>query len=98
MHTTERELVVYDTLFEPEFTRSEIAQQLNISVMTVQRYIKYGAKFIPELSKYVSGDSLNMSRFHSSDLVFLEEIADLKRRFSPERVEAILTRKYSQEV
>ncbi len=97
MITTDRELVVYDTLYEPEFTRVEVAKQLNVTVKTVERYLAFGAGFIPELRKYINEDGyLNGKRLLSSDLVFVEEIKDLKKTFSHSRVVEILTRKYSQ--
>lgn len=91
------DIEVTSTIYEPEFTKNQIARELNCSVKTVERYIVFGSNFIPELTKYIDDSGfLNGKRVLSSDLVFLEEIKNLKGRFSPPRVNEILTRKYSQ--
>lgn len=96
MYTQEKELIVFDTLYEPEFTRTQVAKELNVSVKSIERYIIFGSIFIPELKKYVDDlGSLTGKRLLSSDLVYLEEIKDLKAKFSHQRVIDILTRKYS---
>ncbi|MHC0068438.1 hypothetical protein ACWATR_37175 [Nostoc sp. UIC 10890] len=91
------ELRVTDTNYEPEFTKAQVAEQLKCSPITVARYIKFGADYIPELMKYIDKEgNLNGTRILSSDIVFLEEIQDLKKSFSLNRVEQILNRKYQQ--
>lgn len=82
-------------LYEPELTREEVAKELSICSRTVLRYIDFGSQFIPELKEYVNeSGELIRKRFKSSHLVYLQEIADLKRRFSNDRVNQILNRKY----
>ena len=89
------ELQVTDTLYEPEFTKAQIAAQLNCSVISVGRYVKFGADYIPDLLKYIGTDgNLNGSRILSSDIAYLEEIQDLKKSFGARRVKQILERKY----
>jgi hypothetical protein len=103
MQTLTFEIIPTEILYEPDLTRSEVAKELGISTKTVERYIKLGALYIADLQKYITGDislmdtselQLNGTRLLSSDLVYLEEIKDLKSRFAPQRVEQILARKY----
>ena len=83
------------TLFEPEFSKPEVAKILNCSVKSIERYLAFGFNYFPEFSKYFNDEfKLNGRKISSFDIVYLEEIQDLKKRFSPERVEQILTRKY----
>ena len=86
-------------MYEPEFTRVEVAKILNCSPKSVERYLSFGQRYIPELKTYFDeyGFSLSKKRILSSDVVFLEEIQDLKKKFCQDRVIQILTRKYSNQ-
>jgi len=84
------------SLYEKEFTRQEIATELNVSLRTVSRYLIFGSQYIPDLEVYVdSSGYLNRKRVESCHVEYLREIADLLTNFSKERTIAILTRKYS---
>ncbi|WP_407884203.1 hypothetical protein [Scytonema sp. NUACC26] len=85
-------------LYEPELKRKDIAGQLGVTERTISRYIEFGSNFIPDLKEYLAEDgcSLNRKAFRSSHLHYLEEIRDLKRKYSPSRVIEILTRKYAR--
>lgn len=91
------EIPVEASLFEPEFSKPEVAKMLNCSVKSIERYLTFGSDYISELQKYFTKGFLNGLKISSSDIVFLEEIQDLKKRFSHERVKQILTRKYSNQ-
>lgn len=93
------EIKVDFTLYEPEYKKTEVAKTLNCSVRTVERYLYFGFSYIPEFKEYFNSDgTLNGKRIRSSHVVFLEEIQDLKSKFSHDRVCQILTRKYQQGV
>lgn len=84
------------SLYEKEFTRQEIADELKVSLRTVSRYLIFGSQYIPDLEVYVDTSGyLNRKRVESSHVEYLREIADLLSNFSKERTIAILTRKYS---
>jgi len=84
------------SLYEKEYLRQEIANELNVSLRTVSRYLIFGCQYIPDLQVYVdSSGYLNRKRIESCHVEYLREIADLLTNFSKERVIQILTRKYS---
>lgn len=85
-----------EDIYEPEFTRSVVAQKLNITIKTVTRYLSFGADYIPALKAYVNDEgSLNGKRVLESHLKYLEEIQYLKLHYSAVRVSEILIKKYS---
>jgi transcriptional regulator with XRE-family HTH domain len=84
------------SLYEKEYSRQEVATELNVSIRTVSRYLIFGAQYIPDLEAYLdSSGYLNRKRVESSHVEYLREIADLLNTFSRERTITILTRKYS---
>ncbi|WP_414530355.1 hypothetical protein [Nodularia chucula] len=84
-------------LYEKEYSREEVARELNISTRTLSRYMIFASDFIPDLGVYVDEyGTLNRKKIESSHLEYLREVTDLLRQFSRERVIKILTRKYSQ--
>jgi transcriptional regulator with XRE-family HTH domain len=65
------------SLYEKEFTRQEIATELNVSLRTVSRYLIFGSQYIPDLEVYVdSSGYLNRKRVESCHVEYLREIAD----------------------
>lgn len=84
------------SLYEKEFTRQEVATELNISLRTLSRYLVFASQYIPDLQVYVDDSGyLNRKRIESCHVEYLREVADLLSNFSRERVIKILTRKYS---
>ncbi|RCJ42540.1 hypothetical protein A6769_37240 [Nostoc punctiforme NIES-2108] len=84
------------SLYEKQFSRQEVAKELNISVRTLTRYLEFAIGLIPDLSVYVDEfGTLNRRRIDSCHVEYLREVTDLLKNFSKERVISILTRKYS---
>ncbi|MBG1265508.1 hypothetical protein [Nostoc sp. WHI] len=84
------------SLYEKQYSRQEVADEIGISTRTLSRYLVFGAQYIVDLQVYLDDSGfLNRRRFESSHLEYLREIHDLTRQFSKERVISILTRKYS---
>ncbi len=84
------------SLYEKEFSRQEVATELNISLRTLSRYMVFASQYIPDLQVYVDASGyLNRKKIESCHVEYLREVADLLSSFSKERVIKILTRKYS---
>lgn len=84
------------SLYEKEYSRQEVATELNISLRTLSRYMVFASQYIPDLQVYVDTSGyLNRKRIESCHVEYLREVADLLSNFSRERVIKILTRKYS---
>lgn len=84
------------SLYEKQFSRSEVATELEISIRTLTRYLEFGTQFIPDLRVYLDEfGCLNRRRIDSCHVEYLREVSDLLKTFSRERVVLILTRKYS---
>ena len=83
------------SLYEKEFSRQEVATELNVSLRTLSRYMVFASQYIPDLQVYVdSSGYLNRKKIESCHIEYLREVADLLSNFSRERVIKILTRKY----
>lgn len=96
MLTIDHDMTETDSLYEPEYTRSVVAQKLNTTIKTVTRYLAFGADYIPALRAYITDEgSLNGKRVLQSHLKYLEEIQYLKLHYSAVRVSEILTKKYT---
>lgn len=84
------------SLYEKEYSRQEVATELNISLRTLSRYMVFASQYIPDLQVYVDTSGyLNRKRIESCHVEYLREVADLLSNFSKDRVIKILTRKYS---
>ncbi|MCC5611083.1 hypothetical protein LC612_31110 [Nostoc sp. CHAB 5834] len=84
------------SLYERQFSRQEVAQEIGISVRTLTRYLEFSIELIPDLRIYADEyGTLNRRRIDSCHVEYLREVADLLKNFSRERVVSILTRKYS---
>lgn len=84
------------SLYEKQYSRQEVAQEIGISTRTLSRYLIFAAQYISDLRVYLDDSGfLNRRRFESSHLEYLREVHDLLKEFSKERVILILTRKYS---
>ncbi len=84
------------SLYEKEYSRQEVATELNISLRTLSRYMVFASQYIPDLQVYVDTSGyLNRKRIESCHVEYLREVADLLSNFSKDRVVKILTRKYS---
>jgi|GEM_PF-6330345 len=84
------------SLYEKQYSRQEVAEEIGISTRTLSRYLVFAAQYIADLQVYVDDSGfLNRRRFESCHLEYLREVHDLLRQFSKERVITILTRKYS---
>jgi len=84
------------SLYEKEFTRQEVATELNVSLRTLSRYLVFASQYIPDLQVYLdSSGYLNRKRIESCHVEYLREVADLLSNFSKDRVIKILSRKYS---
>ena len=93
--TYSHEVNVDYSLFDPQLTRSEVAKEMNISLRTLYDYLTWGGEFNPHLSKYLSeSNGLNRKKIDSVDIDYIQEIVDLRKRFTKDRVEQILKRKY----
>lgn len=85
------------SLYDPQLTRAEVAKELNISLRTLYEYLTWGGELIPKLRKYLNeSHGLNRRKIDSADLVYLEEITDLRKRFTKDRAAQILQRKYKE--
>ena len=84
------------SLYEKEFSRQEVATELNISLRTLSRYLVFASQYIPDLQVYIDTSGyLNRKRIESCHVEYLREVADLLSNLSKDRVIKILTRKYS---
>jgi len=84
------------SLYQKQYSRQEVAEEIGISTRTLSRYLVFGAQYISDLQVYLDDSGfLNRRRFESSHLEYLREVHDLLKQFSKERVISILTRKYS---
>lgn len=84
------------SLYEKQYSRQEVAEEIGISTRTLSRYLIFAAQYIIDLQVYLDDSGfLNRRRFESSHLEYLREVHDLLKQFSKERTIAILTRKYS---
>lgn len=86
------------SLYEKEYSRQEVATELNVSLRTLSRYMIFASQYIPDLQVYVDESGyLNRKRIESCHVEYLREVSDLLSNFSKERVTKILTRKYSSQ-
>ncbi|BAY73573.1 hypothetical protein NIES23_64250 (plasmid) [Trichormus variabilis NIES-23] len=89
----------YADLYSKEFSRQEAADELGISMRTLQRYLSYASQLIPALRVFVDENgSLNRVKIEAHHIEYLREVVDLHKSFSPQRVTKILTRKYLSEI
>lgn len=91
-------LVSHTDLYSKEYTRDEVARDLNISTRTLIAYLAFGADYIPDLFCFLNEQGkLNRTKLESHHIEYLREIKDLLKQFSRPRVVLILQRKYQSE-
>jgi predicted DNA-binding transcriptional regulator YafY len=84
------------TLYEKQFSRQQVANELQVSLRTLSRYLVFAAQYIPDLTIYLDAYGyLNRKRLESSHIEYLKEVQRLLNTYDKERVKAILTLKYS---
>lgn len=97
-------LLLYDlqptvdySLYDPQLTRALVAKELGICQRTLYEYMTWGAELVPYLHKYLNEfHGLNRRKIDSVDLQYLEEITDLRRRYTKDRATQILQAKYKE--
>lgn len=84
------------SLYEKQYSREEVAEELGISVRTLSRLLQFAAKHISDLACYLDKyECLNRKKLESHHIEYLREVNDLLKTFSRDRVIQILTRKYN---